>query len=97
MQWNAFSTVNFFLDRVGGKVASGSATGKIVKLQLNGASTSQTIDYVVDQFWDGNAGNLLYGSNGIAALSFYAVPIAASAPSAYATWAADPAQSLTAG
>jgi hypothetical protein len=97
MTWNAFATGNFFLDRVGGKVTSGSATGKIVKLLLNGASTSQTIGYVVDQFWNGDAGNLLYGSNGIAALSFYAVPIAASAPSPYANWAADPAQGFSPG
>ena len=80
MQWNAFSTVNFFLDRVGGKVTSGSATGKIVKLQLNGTSTNTTIDYVVDQFWDANPANLLYGTNGIAALSFYAVNLSLPSP-----------------
>ena len=97
MQWSASSSVNFYLDRVGGKVVSGSATGKIVKLQLNGTSTNATIDYVVDQFWDSNPANLLYGTNHIAALSFYAVPIAASAPSPFAIWAADPAQGLIAG
>ena len=80
MKWNALSTVNFFLDRVGDKVSSGSASGKIVKLQLIGASSALTIGYVVDQFWDANPANLLYGSNGIAALSFYALNLALPAP-----------------
>ncbi|MEI6655875.1 MAG: DUF2341 domain-containing protein, partial [Verrucomicrobiota bacterium] len=97
MAWNNLSSANFFLDRVGGKVTSGSATGKIVKLQLNGASTALTIAYVVDQYWDANADNLLKGTNHLAALSFYAVPLADSAQSSYMTWAADPAQGLSAG
>ena len=80
MSWNSFSTVNFYLDRVGGKVTSGSVSGKIVKLQLNAASTNQTIDYVVDQYWNGSSSNLLYGTNGISALTFYAVPIAPPLP-----------------
>jgi len=47
---------------------------------LSGSSTNQTIDYVVDQYWVSSAtNNLLYGSNGLAALTFYAVPIAAPA------------------
>ncbi len=97
MQWNAFAIINFYLNRVGGKVTSGSATGKIVRLQLNAPSTNTTIDYVVDEFWDTNVGNLLYGSNEIAALSFYGVPIASSSPTPYGDWATDPSQGLTVG
>jgi len=80
MAWNSASTVNFYLDRVGGKVTAGSATGKVVKLTLNATSTSQTIDYVVDQYWDGTSGNLLTGTNALYALTFYGVPIAPPTP-----------------
>jgi len=77
MSWNSFSTVNFYLDRSGGQVTAGSAAGHIVTLQLSGPTTAQTIDYVVDQYWNGSATNLLTGTNAISALTFYAVPIAA--------------------
>jgi autotransporter-associated beta strand protein len=75
VSWNSFSTVNFYLDGVGGKVSSGSATGKVIKLQLTAASTAQTIDYVQDAVWNGSSSNLLYGTNGIAALTFSGVPL----------------------
>ena len=80
MSWSNLSIGNFFLNRTAGKVISGSVSGKIVKLQLNAASTNTAIDYVVDQYWDVNPAKLLYGSNAIAALSFYAVPIAPPIP-----------------
>ena len=63
MAWNSQAAVNFYLDRVGGHVASGSTDGKVVKLQLAKATTSQTIGFIVDQYWDGTSTNLLYGSN----------------------------------
>ena len=52
---------------------------KLVKDGFNGRiistlPTNQTIAYVVDQYWHNNT-NLVYGANGIAALTFYAVPI----------------------
>ena len=75
VSWNSFSTVNFYLDGVGGKVSSGSATGNVIKLQLTATSTVQTIDYVEDANWNGNSSNLLYGTNGIAALTFSGVPL----------------------
>ena len=76
MVWNNASKGLFFLDGVAGKVASGSVSGKVIKLQLTGASTNETITYLKGIGWDGVQGNLLYGSNGIAALTFAAVPIA---------------------
>ena len=79
MVWNAASAGLFYLDGVAGKVTSGSASGNIVKLQVTGASTSQTINYLVGGLWDGNQANILYGANGIAALTFYGVPLALSA------------------
>ena len=75
MVWNSAATVNLFLDRVAGKVSSGSASGNVIKLTLTGTSTAQTIDYLEDSIWDGTSGNLLRGSNGIAALTFCDVEI----------------------
>ena len=76
MAWNNASKNLFFLDDVAGKVASGSASGKVIKLQLTAASTNGTITYLKGIGWDGVQANLLYGSNGIAAPTFAAVPIA---------------------
>ena len=77
MVWTNSITANFYLDRTAGWVAAGSASNNVVTLTLSGSSTNQTIDYVVDQYWTSSATtNLLYGSNGVAALTFYAVPIA---------------------
>lgn len=74
MAWNSASTINFYLDRLPAKITSGQVNGAVIKLQMSEAVTNQTIAYVVDQYWHGNT-NLLYGANGIAALTFYAVPI----------------------
>ena len=84
-----------FLDGVAGKVSSGSATGNVITLQLNAPSTATAITYLKGtSSW--NQANILYGSNGIAALTFADVQIG-SALSPYESWLADPAQGLTAG
>ena len=74
--WNPGAPGLFYLDRLAGMVTSGSATGKVVKLRLNAPSTAQTITYLQGGTWDGVQGNLLYGKNGIAALTFADVPLA---------------------
>ncbi|MEI6607171.1 MAG: autotransporter-associated beta strand repeat-containing protein, partial [Verrucomicrobiota bacterium] len=79
MAWSAASAGMIFLDGMAGKVTSGSASGHVVKLQVTGASTSQTITYLMSGSWDGNQTKLLYGSNGVAALTFYQVPLSLSA------------------
>jgi len=103
MSWSSFSLPNYWLDKVGGKVASGNVDAvnkKLVKLQLSSAgTTTSTLDYLEDAHWSytESVSSLLYGANAIAALTFADVPIAATAPSPYADWAASPAQGLTAG
>ena len=77
--WNNGSASLIFLDGVGGKVTSGSVSGNVITLQVTGASTSQTISYLMDQVWDQNQANLIYGTNGIAALTFSGVPVALTA------------------
>ncbi len=42
----------------------------MIKLQLAGPSKAASIDYLGDKDWDGESTNLLWGSNGIAALTF---------------------------
>ena len=76
MAWNNASKNLFFLDDMAGKVASGSVSGKVIRLQLTATSTNETITYLKGIGWDGVQANILYGSNGIAALTFAAVPIA---------------------
>ncbi len=55
------------------KVTSGSVTGNVLTLKLTGPSTAQRITYLDSKSWNPN--NLLYGANGIAALTFCEVPI----------------------
>lgn len=74
MAWHDGTEELLFLDGVAGKVASGSVSGKVIKLQLSEASTAKTITYLIGKSkWD--QGNLIYGKNGIAALTFCEVPL----------------------
>ncbi|MCF7731041.1 MAG: hypothetical protein K9N23_05110 [Akkermansiaceae bacterium] len=88
MSWSSFSTPNYFVDDLGGKVTSGSVSGNIVTLQLNGAaSANATLDYLDDDLWNSgeSVSSLLYGANGIPALTFADVPVATLTP--YEIWA----------
>ena len=63
----------FYLDGEAGKVASGSVTGNVLTLKLTAPATAKTITYLTDRKWDPKT--LLYGTNGLAALTFCEVPI----------------------
>jgi hypothetical protein len=81
MAWNNGCAALVFLDGVAGKVASGSASGKVIKLQLTEPSAAGTITYLIGASpWV--QGNLIYGANGIAALTFCQVPILPGPPPA---------------
>ena len=71
----------YYLDGLAGKVSTVSHSGKVVKLTLTAASTAKAITYVQGTTWDGIQTTLLYGSNGIAALTFADVPLTPPAPS----------------
>ena len=85
MIWAEPLATQFYLDGAGDKVASGSASGKIITLKLKGSTTArqlattrellpaQRITYLDSAKWSPE--NLLYGENGIAALTFCNVPI----------------------
>lgn len=72
------SLPNWYVDDVGGLVSSISASGSKVTLQLSSAATeTATLDYLQDATWTITEGpaTLLYGANGIPALTFADVPI----------------------
>jgi hypothetical protein len=73
MAWNDTLISQFYLDGKEGRIAAGSASGNAVKLKLAAAETAKTITYLIDRKWD--IKNLLYGQNGIAALTFCDVVI----------------------
>ena len=95
--WDSGSNKLFFLDGVAGLVSSGSVSGNVVTLQLSAPSTAATLTYLKDSIWNNVVADLVYGANGIAALTFADVPIGALPPSAFSTWASDSAQGLVAG
>ena len=65
MYWTNDALGLFFLDSVGGKVTSGSVSGKVIKLQLAAASTAKAISYVQGLNWDGLQTHLLRSAKGI--------------------------------
>ena len=92
MSWSSFSTVNYYVDDVGGKVTSGSASGKLITLQLNSAAAAtSTLDYLNDDIWDfgESVSSLLYGANAIPALTFADVQIGPAIPAALTATSGD--------
>lgn len=75
MIWNDATRTLFYLDAAAGAIRSGQAAGNVVTLQLTGPSAARSITYLKGQDWDGKQGNLLYGANKIAALTFCDVPL----------------------
>jgi hypothetical protein len=56
------------------------AAGTVITLQLSSPSTARSIAYLSGKTWDGRQDKLLYGANGIAALTFCNVPILENKP-----------------
>lgn len=71
--WSEAITSQFHLDGEPKQVASGSANGTRITLKLKSPSKSKTVTYLDSANW--NPDNLLYGKNGLAALTFCDVPI----------------------
>jgi hypothetical protein len=74
VRWSDALTGQFYLDGIGGKVASGAVSGSMVTLKLKAASAATKITYLKEMNWSQD--NLLWGANGIAALTFCDVPVA---------------------
>ncbi|MBL8852829.1 MAG: DUF2341 domain-containing protein [Planctomycetaceae bacterium] len=73
MNWNDSLVSQFQLDGEANQVIGGSASGTNIVLQLRGPTMSRTLTYLDSANW--NPDNLLYGENGLAALTFCDVPI----------------------
>ncbi len=87
MSWSSFSLPNYYVDKVANRVASGSASGNVVTLQLaSAAAATATLDYLQDSIWNPGESipTLLYGANAIPALTFADVPVGALTP--YESW-----------
>lgn len=76
--WSPALAGQFYLDGAAGRVASGSAAGDVLTLELKGASKASKVTYLDSRSWSEK--NLLMGGNGIAALTFWNVPILAGKP-----------------
>ncbi len=77
--WTNSLVSQFHLDGQAGKVISGNASGNVLTLKLTSAASAKTITYLDEKTWSNE--NLLYGQNGIAALTFCEVPLASTKPS----------------
>lgn len=76
--WSDGLISEFYLDDAKGLVATGSASGNVVTLKLKAPSMAQKITYVKEMSWSQD--RLLMGKNGIAALTFCAVPLDTAKP-----------------
>ena len=61
-----------------GRIDSGSVAGNLLTLKLKGESRATKVTYLDSRSWSEK--NLLMGGNGIAALTFWNVPILAGKP-----------------
>jgi hypothetical protein len=95
MDWYSGASKLLFLDGMAGKITSGKADENLIRLKLSESSSATSITYLKGTLpW--NQGDLLYGSNGVAALTFADVPIDPP-PTPYSRWSTDPARGLTLG
>jgi hypothetical protein len=75
MAWKDECKAWIYLDGVAAPISAGKAAGNVITLQLTGPSAAQSISYLSGKHWDGRPDRLLYGANGIAALTFCSVPL----------------------
>jgi hypothetical protein len=75
VEWTASLAKNFYVNGKEAIVGGGSVSGNTVTLQLAAEAEVKTVTYLDSERWDPK--NVLRGSNGIAALTFCEVPVAA--------------------
>ncbi len=75
INWSDALVSQFHLDGESKQVVAGTSNGNRITLKLKEPSTSKTVTYLDSANW--NPDNLLYGQNGLAALTFCDVPIEA--------------------
>ncbi len=73
IDWDDATASELRLDGEPGRIRSGRAAGAMLRLAVAPGCDAKTITYLVDRQW--HPQRVLRGSNGIAALTFHAVPI----------------------
>jgi hypothetical protein len=73
MTWKDTMASQFRLDGQPGRVVSGVVSGSQLRLRTMGEKPVSEITWIVDRSWD--PGALVYGTNGIAALTFSEVSV----------------------
>ncbi|MCX6879648.1 MAG: DUF2341 domain-containing protein [Verrucomicrobia bacterium] len=79
MVWTDETKKNLYLDNKPAAISTGRASDTGITLKLTQPSTATQITYLTGRDWDGKPGNLLFGANKIAALTFWDVGIASAA------------------
>ena len=77
MVWKEENKAWIELDGKVAKITGGKAEGNRLVLGLEGGGEAKKLGYLSGKSWDGKADRLIYGVNGIAALSFSGVEIGA--------------------
>jgi len=80
MTWKDEMKKDICLDEVRAPISSGTVAGNIIMLKFTQPSTAKTIGYLSGRDWDGKPASLIFGANGIAALTFCEVPLAPAKP-----------------
>jgi hypothetical protein len=75
MMWKDLMKNEIYLDGVKAQISAGSVAGNVITRKLGAPTAAKTIGYTSGRDWDGKPTNLIYGANGIAALTFCDVPI----------------------
>jgi len=73
IEWDDATLSELRLDGEPGRIRSGRAADSTLRLAVDPSCAAETITYLVDRQW--HPDRVLRGSNGIAALTFHAVPI----------------------
>jgi hypothetical protein len=71
--WMDSLTSQIYLDGERDQIAAGAVSGNVVTLKLKAPATAQRITYLKETSWNQN--DLIFGVNGIAALTFCEVPL----------------------
>ena len=71
--WDDLLTSQFYLDDAEGVFVGGAVTGNVLTLALKEPTASEQITYLKEKSWKQD--NILFGKNGMAALTFCNVPI----------------------
>jgi hypothetical protein len=80
MTWKEEMKKDIFLDEAKAPISAGTVDGNVILLKLTKPSTAKTIAHLSGRNWDGKPASLIFGANGLAALTFCDVPLTPADP-----------------